>query len=542
MFAKLKTMASGLGKGVKLPSSATLVKLLPIVVLAIGLTAIAMMFMWRSDSSYKPLFGAREDVSASDTMSVLDAENIPYRIHPQSGQVLVPDSKLGRARMLLAAKGVVAKLPEGLEQVDKNDPLGVSQFVQDVRFRRGLEGELVKSIMSLDPVETARVHLSIAKSSSFILSDGDKSSASVVLTLKPGRKLSKEQIGAIIGMVSGSVANLDPSRVAVIDQAGNYLSSSVDPNDLSVMDGEIGARVREETLRNIRELLTQSLGEGNFKASVMVETDHDRIEEMHEQYGEQPKVTNEATRDEQDHSQMALGVPGSLSNRPTPANANNNTPAADDKNTPRSQKNAITRQYVYDRNVVQIKRSPTRVKRVSVAVVLNNAASPDGKEWTPEQLGKIEHILQSGIGMDEAREDQLTVSALDFHTPAIEAPLPWWKQPENMLTMGGYAGYALLALLIFLLVLRPLIKILRQWVANQNPQAQVAAVDVSETDAAKAEDVAATPSSSPLTEDEIQLPPVGSSADVLVEHLKVLAAQAPERVADVIKPWIRKHG
>ncbi|GAB2592615.1 flagellar M-ring protein FliF [Dyella jejuensis] len=539
MFAKLKTKAAGFATGIRLPASATLMKLLPIVVLAIGLTALAMMFLWRSDASYKPLFGAREDVAAADTMTVLDAERIPYRIHPQSGQVLVPESKLGRARMLLAAKGVVAKLPDGLEQVDKSDPLGVSQFVQDVRFRRGLEGELIKSVMSLDPVETARVHLSIAKSSSFILSDGDKSSASVVLTLKPGRKLSKEQIAAIVGMVSGSVANLDPARVAVIDQAGNYLSSTIDPNDPSVADSEIGARVREETLRNIRDLLTQSLGEGNFKASVMVETDNDRIEEMHEQYGDKPLITNEATRDEQDHGQAALGVPGSLSNRPASAG---NAPAASEKAMPRSQKNAITRQYVYDRNVVQIKRSPSRVKRVSVAVVLNNSASPDGKAWTPEQLGRIENILQSGIGMDDAREDQLTVSALDFHVPKTEAVLPWWKQPENLLTMGGYAGYGVLALLLFLLVLRPLIKILRQWVANQNPSVPTSSAPVVAEARAAESTAPATPAPSPLDEDEIPLPPIGSSADVLVEHLKVLASQAPERVADVIKPWIRKHG
>lgn len=199
VLANYKTRIAGFfaALGVKLPSSASLMKLMPIVVLAIGLTALTMMLVWRQDAGYKPLFGTHEQVAAADTMGVLDAESIPYRIHPQSGQVLVPEARLGQARMLLAAKGVVAKLPEGLEQVDKNDPLGVSQFVQDVRFRRGLEGELVKSIATLDPVESARVHLSVAKSSSFILSDGDKSSASVVLALKPGSKLSKEQIGSL---------------------------------------------------------------------------------------------------------------------------------------------------------------------------------------------------------------------------------------------------------------------------------------------------------------------------------------------------------
>ncbi|MBE1160598.1 flagellar basal-body MS-ring/collar protein FliF [Dyella acidiphila] len=540
MFAKLKTMAVEAGKSVKLPSSSTLAKLLPLLVLAIGLTALAMMFMWRSEAGYKPLFGANESVAAADTMAVLDGEKIPYRIHPQTGQVLVPEAKLGQVRMLLAAKGVVAKLPEGLELVDKSDPLGVSQFVQDVRFRRGLEGELVKSIASLDSVESARVHLSIAKSSSFILSDGEKSSASVMLTLKPGRKLGKEQISAIVGLVSGSVANLEPGRVTVIDQHGNYLSSSIDPSDpAATSEGELGARVREDTLHNIQELLAQSIGNGNFKASVAVDTDNDRVEETREQYGEAPHISNEATRGEQDNGEIALGVPGSLSNRP-PQDKSSDPAGGKDKPGPHSQKNAISRQYVYDRNVVQIKHSPTRVKRVSVAVVLSNTAAPDGKAWTPAQLRNIETILRSGIGLDESRKDQLSVSAIDFHDPKPEALLPWWKQPENMLTMGGYAGYALLALLVFLLVLRPLLKILRQWVASQYPVAIAADTADGNFDAAlPAEQRTA---SSPLDEDELQLPPVGSSADVLVEHLRLLAVQAPERVADVIKPWIRKHG
>ena len=132
--------------------------LLPVLVLAIGLTALVMMFQWNSQASYKPVFGATEKVPTAEMLAVLDAEGINYRLHPETGQVLVSDAQLGRVRMLLAAKGVVAKLPEGLELVDRNDPLGVSQFVQDVRFRRGLEGELAQSIMALEPVANARVH------------------------------------------------------------------------------------------------------------------------------------------------------------------------------------------------------------------------------------------------------------------------------------------------------------------------------------------------------------------------------------------------
>lgn len=287
-------LSRAMPSGMRLPSSASLMKLMPLVVLAICVTALAMMVMHHRDTRFKPLFGSQESISAADMMTVLETEGIPYRIHPESGQVLVPESQLGATRMLLAAKGVVAKLPAGLDQVDKSDPLGVSQFVQDVRFRRGLEGELVRSIVSVEPVESARVHLSVAKSSSFILADGDKSSASVVLTLKQGRTLKKDQISAIVALVAGSVANLDPSRVTVVDQAGNHLSALIDPDSAAATDGEFGARIREETLRNIRELLLPTLGDGNFRASVTAEIDHDRVEETRERYGDTPKVMQEA--------------------------------------------------------------------------------------------------------------------------------------------------------------------------------------------------------------------------------------------------------
>jgi flagellar M-ring protein FliF len=159
-----------------------------LVLLAAGVTAVVLMLLWRDESSYKPVFGERERVAVGDMVAVLDAEHVPYRLHPETGQVLVPQDKLGQVRMMLAAKGVTAKLPAGMELMDKDDPLGVSQFVQDMRFRRGLEGELAQSIMTLDPVASARVHLSIAKSSSFVVNDGEKSSASVVLASSPAAR------------------------------------------------------------------------------------------------------------------------------------------------------------------------------------------------------------------------------------------------------------------------------------------------------------------------------------------------------------------
>lgn len=541
--------------------------LLPIAVLAIGITALVVMLLWRDQAGYKPVFGARERVAAADMMAVLDAEKVPYRLHPDSGQVLVPDDQLGKVRMLLAAKGVTAKLPVGLELMDRNDPLGVSQFVQDVRFRRGLEGELAQSILTLDAVDSARVHLSIAKSSSFVVSDGEKSSASVVMALKPGRKLGNEQIAAIINLVAGSVASLDPQRVSLVDQAGNLLSAHVDLSEgsqgIQAAGNEASARFQAEATRNVHELLAPVLGADNFKTSVTAEVDNDRIEETREQYGETPKVTTEATREEQDLDAIALGVPGSLSNRPLAVAASGPAPGGT------ARKNATTRQYAYDRQITQIKRSRGRLAKLSVAVVLNNTGR--AAAWTPAEVKQIDTLLRNGLGIDATRGDQLVVSALAF--PVRPPAAPWWQERDTVIDIGTNVFYLLGAIAGFFLIVRPLMQLLRQRVAGPAKTALAQLTPLSPTQApgsaggsmpapgetrvtaatqgapdgpalALPPAPAATAHVAPVVPlmENYDLPPPGSPVDVMVDHLKVLAGKEPERVAEVVKQWVQKHG
>ena len=550
MLARMKTGIDSLrGAGWPALPPGLLKTLVPVLLLAVGLTAVVLMLLWRADAGYKPVFGAHEKIAAADMMAVLDAEQIAYRLHPDSGQVLVPESQLGRVRMMLAAKGVTAKLPAGLELMDRNDPLGVSQFVQDIRFRRGLEGELAQSIATLEAVASARVHLSIPRSTSFVMSDGEKASASVVLALKPGRKLSPEQIAAIVNMVSGSVASLSAQRVSLVDQAGNLLSSHIDLSQGfdATGGGEAARRHQEATLRNVRELLSPVLGDDNFRVSVTAEVNEDRIEETVEQLGENPRITSEAVRDEQDRSQSAMGIPGSLSNRPAnaaPAKADPN-----DANTAR--RNATTRQYAYDRNIRQIKRSRGQLSKLHVAVVLNSAVAPGGATtWPAEELTRIEGILRNGLGISEARGDQLVVSALSFSPrPAVE---PWWKQPDTMLDYATPVAWLLAALLGYWLVLRPLLRSVQTRLAVPRRRADdAAAPGLSELTAlegpAGSNPAAATPALAgaqmpvvPLLED-YDLPPPGSPVDVMVNHLRLLAAKEPERVAEVVKQWVTKN-
>ncbi|CAM8828218.1 flagellar basal-body MS-ring/collar protein FliF [Burkholderia pseudomallei] len=547
MLAKLKAaVVSRLPSNLPslMPSPAALSRLLPLVVLAVALTAAATLYMRYDQANYKPLFGAREPVQLDDVVSTLDAQRIPYRIHPDTGQVLVARSDVARARMTLAARGVTAKAAPGLEQIDQDDPLGTSQFVQDVRFRRGLESELAQSIATLEPVERARVHLSIAKSSSFVMMDGDKSAASVVLTLKPGRRLAKEQIAAVINLVAGSVPNLAPAKVSVVDQHGAFLSARVDlDGDLAGTD-EIAARFREDVTRNVEDLLAPSLGLGNFRVSVTALVNNDRVEETREQFGEAPKVMNEATRNEQNRDRVALGVPGSLSNRPV------DVPASEPQADGGTQRAATTRQFAYDRNITQIKRGRGQLEKLSVAVVLNNAVSPaKGKPWSPEQLRRIDEILRSGLGIDKQRGDQLIVSSLDFAAPA--AAEPWWKERDTLEQGGWYLTYALAALFGYLALARPMLRMLQQWVQHRYG-APAAAASASRLPApegghAQAALPAADDARPPLAAmlpllDDVELPPADSGVEVLIDHLRSLSEKEPERVAEVVKQWIRNDG
>jgi len=469
-------------------------------------------------------------------------------------------------------------LPAGLELMDKNDPLGVSQFVQDVRFRRGLEGELAQSIMTMDAIASARVHLSIAKSTSFVASDGDKSSASIVVAVKPGRTLAPEQIAAVINMVAGSVASLAPTRVSLVDQGGNLLSSHIDLADgfdASAAGNEGARRYQDEIRRNITGLLGPVLGEDNFKLSVTAAVDNDRVEETLEKYGEAPKVTSEAMREEQERNRTVAGIPGSLSNRPPAAavpgptgeaGADGGAPKPADDGTAR--KNATTRQYAYDRSITQIKRSRGRLEKLSVAVVLNSAAAPDAKAgWTPAELANIEKMLRSGLGINAQRGDSLSLTTLPF--PAKQPVAQWWEERDTVVDFSSWLLYALGAVLGYFLILRPLLRLLTTRLAPPELKtidpamalagngvaaggaatpatagAVVPAVGANGLPALEGAAVAAPGGSMPVVPllENYNLPPPGSAVDVMVDHLKVLAEKEPERVAEVVKQWMQKNG
>lgn len=532
-------------------------KLLAIVggaVLALAIVAS----LWKSNQGYVALYGAQESIPVSQVVEVLGAENIAYRINPDNGQVLVTENKLSQARMALAAKGITAATPDGYELMDKEEMLGSSQFIQNVRYKRSLEGELAKSIMALDPVESARVHLGLSEASSFVLTNKPNSSASVVLQLRYGKQLDEQQVASIVQLVSGSVPGMTANSVRVVDQAGNLLSDGVAGPDGSMAGKRLGEdvmqRIREDTNKNISSLLTSLVGAGNYRISVAPTVDLSRVEETQERLGKDPLVSDEQLSQENTTNEMAFGIPGSLSNRPvnqepqaaaaqaagTPAA--NNTAAANTTSDPRAltSRSQSQRKYAFDRDIRHIRHPGYKLEKLNVAVALNQTA-PALANITPEQLASITRLVESAAGIDTQRGDALTLDVLAFTVPVNDGVLPqqWWKDPD-MQYWGQNGGIGLLALLTLLFGVRPLAQRFgrRERVVNEaEPLEQDLLTDATTE---KEETLSALPNIGFNTNDDM-LPPQSSGLETKVEYLQVLAQNETERVAEVLKQWINSN-
>ena len=553
----LQTIRSKLPEhGLKLDPRMTLIGLALIAaLLAVGV----VFYLWRDQGSFRPLYGSGEAYPAAEVMQVLDGDAIVYRLHPQSGQVLVREDQLGRARMLLAAKGVQVKVPAGYELFDKDEPLGTSQFVQDVRLKRSLEGELARTVMALKGVEGARVHLALQESSSFVVGKREPGKASVMLQLAPGYKLAPEQVSAIVNLVAGSVPQLDAGNVQVVDQYGALLSRGIDTLGGPVQNWQVVDDYQNKAVTNAEAVLAPVLGGGNYRISVSADIDFSQKEETFQSYGETPRLRNEVLRDESVLDQLALGVPGALANRPPqpapepPADQAQAGAQAEPANpAATSLRKESNRQLDYDQSVTHVKHAPFSLRQQSIAVVLNAAVAPEGG-WTPEARAELEAMVKSAVGFNQARGDLLTLSVFPFTDVGIgsagEELLPWWENAK-VHDLAKLGVFALISLLLLLMVVRPAVRSLSQ----RSQPATPVAVEGDEQLALHAERAAErllarvgddAPGATVLGElsplSEIRLPAPGSGLELQIEHLQMLAKNDPERVSEVIKQWIGRN-
>jgi flagellar M-ring protein FliF len=523
----------------------------------VALAAAIVLSLWYRNQGYVALYGSREHLPVAQVVEVLGAENIAYRINPENGQILVSETTLPRARMALAAKGISALTPDGYELMDKDELLGSSQFIQNVRYKRSMEGELAKSIMALDPVENARVHLGLNESSSFVLTNKPSSSASVMVQLRYGKKLDEQQVASIVQLVAGSVPGMQPESVRVVDQSGNLLSEGVTGPDGGTagkrMGEEVMQRIREDTRQNIATLLTSLVGAGNFRISVAPTVDLSRVEETQERLGKEPRVSDEQLSEENTTNEMAFGIPGSLSNRPVNQapqaaadQAAGNPPAANAANdtNPRSlsSRSQQQRKYAFDRDIRHIRHPGYKLEKMSVAVVLNQAA-PALEKVTPEQLATITRLVESAAGIEKNRGDALTLDVLTFTAPESEVipELKWWQDPAIQY-WGQNGGIGLLALLALLFGLRPLAqRFSRREPVTPDGETAKKALEEPDNDQKVSDEEFVGLSKAAFNNNEELLPPQSSGLETKVEFLQLLAKSETERVAEVLKQWINSN-
>ncbi|WP_150301528.1 flagellar basal-body MS-ring/collar protein FliF [Pseudomonas profundi] len=508
-------------------------------VIAVGIA----VYLWREPAGYKPLYGAGENYPAAEVMQVLDAEAIRYRLHPQSGQILVREDQLASARLQLSAQGVSVAVPPGYELFDSDEPLGTSQFVQDVRLKRSLEGELARTVMSLKGVEQARVHLAREENRSFVIGRREPAKASVMLQLSPGVKLEPEQVNAIVNLVANSVPQLAPADVSIVDQHGALLSRGLDAWGGPNRNWQVLNDYQSQTTGNIEEVLAPVLGAGNYRISVAADVDFSQREETVQTYGDTPRIRNEALRSESALDKLALGVPGSLSNLPMQAPKEGEEGEEGDTQGATSLREESTRRLDYDQSVTHVKHAPFTLRQQSIAVVLNASSAPEGG-WTEQARGEIAAMIRSAAGFNVSRGDQLTLSVLPFvPVEPFAANQAWWEN-SGVQSWARLGLLGLLAMMFMVLVVRPALRIASRS-NEQTAEAALPAPPVPEAEQMLPRPQQEAPSLNILSElsplAEIRLPAPNSGLELQVEHLQMLARNDPERVSEVIKHWIGRN-
>lgn len=442
---------------------------------------------WLQTPDYRVLFTSLGDRDGGAVVAALTQMNVPYKYNDGGSAILVPSNLIYDTRLKLASQGLPKGGTVGFELLDQQK-FGTTQLQEQVNFQRGLEGELAKSIQSVSAVQAARVHLAIPKPTIF-LREHQKPTASVLVTLFPGKTLDPAQVQGIVHLVSSSVPELADQSVSIVDGSGNLLSRTPEVNGLD--PGKLGfvRDIEERARQHVAEVLEPMVGAGNVRIAITADVDFNQVERTAETYSPNGGADKSAMRSQQttessntNGTAAAGGVPGAQANTPTSASTPA-TPAnaAGSGTTNNSSKKDNTVNYELDRSVETRRTAPGTVKRLSAAIVVNNRAvvakpvdtKGDAKKdakavaasepLSKEEIDKITATARQAMGFDEKRGDSINVVNTSFTQPEVLPPTetPMWKDPENLSTakdVGKNVAFALLAAYLLFGVLRPAIR------------------------------------------------------------------------------------
>lgn len=449
-------------------------KMLPWFVGAAGLGLAALTWSLVVPAPQRTLYSSLQDGERAEVAAALDSAGIPYEIDPGTGAVTVGEDELYRARMTVASQGALAMPESGSEMLDSL-PMGASRTLEGDRLRAAQERELQMTIMEIDGVESVRVHLAKADKSVFVRENGDPT-ASVMLRLVRGKALSQSQVTAIANLVAASVVGLSPDAVRIVDQNGSLLS---DPKNEQTDGLDLQARTEAKLREQLITLLTPIVGEAAFSTEVQVDLDMNELTSARESYDPEGAVRSETTSETTQADRRAAGVPGATANiPPEDPQAEQRAPQGGEAGGGATQ-NAATnasRTYEVGREVSVTSQRPGQVRRVSVAVAIDEAALGENAE---EELAKIEELVAAAVGADPQRGDTVAVMTRAFSPAEIEEP-QFWETPWFATILRNVVAL-LSVLLVLLLAVRPLLKAI-------TGKTEAAAKDKAKDDDEKSED------------------------------------------------------
>lgn len=545
------------------------VSLLLVAVLAIA--ALYVFTKWNHARDFKPLYSDLSQEDAAAVLAKLKETATEYRFGDSNSTILVPSQRIPELRLQMAAAGIPKSGRIGYELFDRTN-LGTTDFTEQVNYHRAVEGELERSLMAMNEVEQARVHITFPKDSVFT-ENREPAKASVMVKLKLGKGLSPQNAQAISQLVSSAVEGLAPEAVSVMDMQGNLLIRPKKPGDGSEPSEELltwKRQLENETLAKINSVLDPLLGSEKYRASVDLDVDQTSGEQSEESFDPNRSVitTSQRTEEGSINRESGAAVPGTQSNLPRPA------PRASGGLGGGVARRTESMNYETSRTVRRIKLPQGIIRRMSVSVLIDHkvrweagkakGAAPQKivEPVSPDEIKIIHDVVAAAAGFNSTRGDQLTVDSLPFQAtihaqppdwmkpaapPAPKTAVPLWKQPA--LLIG--AGVGLLILLAAGFLIASSRRKSRVALAELQKKLEAAQAPPPPADELPSLEPATHPAAVPSASDKLfnlaeareafRLPPLSTTkTEILTRQVIEEARKDPSALAQIIRSWLNE--
>jgi flagellar M-ring protein FliF len=458
VFKQLQTIWSQLGINQKITIAAMTLAVL------VGLGSLAF---WSSRPSYSMLYGRMDEAEAAKVIAYLDESKIPYQVSRGGGNIMVPADKVHTTRMQLAAKGLPKGEGVGFEIFDRSN-FGISDFVQRANYLRAVQGELSRTISQVESVESARVMI-VMPENRLLVNDKNKPTASVFIKVRSAGLMPQQTVNAIRFLVAGAVEGLKPQNVSVIDNSGNVLSDSLEPDSvvgLTQTQLEVRKKMELYLAKKAEGMLDTVLGPGQSVVRVSAEMNFDTLTRTEEKFDPEGQVLRSATINDESTDSLSTS-PGALApGVEINAAGETNVASAMPQNNNRTKKKITNNQFEINKTTSSMVQAAGSVKQLSAAVFIaskmtgagtNRVAEPRSKE----ELDKIRSLVQSALGIqqgaDGTRKDVITVEEFPFSdngSTELTATLQKDQRWQQYTQIGQMVGYPLLGLIMLAMLMR----------------------------------------------------------------------------------------